>query len=210
MAIMAEIIFLNLEKTDSNFVDCVYNQKSDLRRIVRRMPVAARPSVKYVNATDEIGIHNTIVSATKILHIAGHGSYFGTIASSGSKSGPQLHRLKKFADYLESRNEYLDLDCVILDSCYSAGLPWRIQLQRLIGPKREMIIIGSSLGLPFSQAEEFFANFYGALLAKKLPTRKTALFERIYDSFNEAQGNYISEHDWWSKLRITTLRNDQN
>jgi len=202
---MPEIVFLNLEKSDSDFVDCVENEKSELRRIVRQMPIVARPSVKYIDATDEIGIHNAIVSATKILHIAGHGRYFGTIASSSSKKGSQLHRLEKFADYLESRNEYLDVDCVILDSCYSAGLPWRIQLQRVLGPNRKMIIIGSSLGLPFKQAEEFFANFYSALLSRKLPTRKSALFERIYDSFNEAQSSYISEHGWWSKLRITTL-----
>jgi len=204
---MPEIVFLNLENADKVFVECVENEKRELRRLVRNLSPADRPSIKYIDAENEVEIHNAIVSATKILHIAGHGHYFGKIQSASKTGSRTLNRLKSFSDFLVSRNEYLDISCVILDSCFSAGFPWRYQLARALGPNREITVLGSSLKIGYKEAEEFFANFYGTLLATKLPARRRSLRTRIESAFNSAQNSYLDDHGDYSRMRTFTLQN---
>lgn len=202
---MSDIVFLNLERQDDEFLACVRNEQHSLKSIIRNLPIAERPSLKLIDAYNPTTIHNGIVSASRILHISGHGQYFGNILASTPTKGSKTYSLQTFCDHLVEQNEYLDLDCVVLDSCYSAGRPWLKQLNRIVGPSRKLVVIGSSFALPFSQAETFFDHFYSRLLQRRLPLSRPGLRTRIYDSFNAAQLKYITENWRFSRLRITTL-----
>jgi len=202
---MSDITFLNLELSDEAFVACVRNEQASLKKIVRKLPTLDRPSVSYVDATNEIKMHNAMVSTKRLLHIAGHGDFFGGIHSGNSQKRQERHSLKTFADYLDDNDEFLDVDVVVLDSCWSSTYLWRKQLSRIVGENREMIFIGSAWQLPFDQAETFFNDFYEVLLERKIPAGRKAFQNRVRQSFREAQDRHIEENSWWSKLRIFTL-----
>lgn len=202
---MSDITFLNLELTDPEFLKSVRQERAALKKHIKKLQDSDRPSVSYVNATSENRIHNAIVATKRIIHIAGHGDPFGGIHSGDTELGNSRHKLAKFSDYLVDNNEYLDVDVVILDSCWSSLYSWRRQIARIVGPGREMIIIGSARKLSMDQALEFFDNFYGELLSRPLPKTRRALSKRVYQAFEEAQRVYLTEHHWWSRLRITTL-----
>lgn len=202
---MSDITFLNLELAEKEFVESVKRERASLKKHVRKLPALDQPSVSFVDTTDEIQMHNAIVSSKRLVHIAGHGDPAGGINSGNSREGAARHALRAFADYLVANDEFLNVDVVVLDSCFSAGYLWRKQLSRIVGPGQEMVFIGSSFRLPYTQAETFFNDFYEVLLESKLPAGRLALQNRVRKEFNEAQDRHIDENYWYSRLRFVTL-----
>jgi len=198
---MSDIAFVNLELVQENFIESVNQEKSALRRIVRAMSPEDRPSLRFHNVTDSHAIYNAVVSGTRIVHIAAHGSRRGSLQSTDDTGVEVLHALSDMADYLEENYLYLDVDVIVLDACFSAERAWRKQLTRMVGPGKTILLIGSVRKLPFYQAEQFFRSFYSALLTRKLPKGRAALRNRAKTAFAEAQEEFKDNNVWFSRLR---------
>jgi hypothetical protein len=204
---MSDIVFLNLERVERKFLKVVAKERQALKTASLQLPRTQRPTFRNVDATSPLGIYNAVVSAKRIIHIAAHGQYFGAkIRATSPAKGATGYSLAQFADELEASNSFLDVDCIILDSCYSAGYPWRKQLQRIVGPGKEIVVISSAWGLEYKQAEVFFRDFYSYLLETRLPRSRADFRERVKAAFNSAQYDYLYTHGWWSQLRVQTIK----
>lgn len=200
---MHDILILNIDRQDEAMVDAYRKYRKWLRTLVAQSPNPEKmPELKFLQSSNLETCYQAITETRRIVHVLGHGTLTGSIRAESPAGRGQAVWLAQLAGALEANDENLNLDCVILDSCFSAGFMWRYQIGLLAPTDDDMLVIGSSLLLPFPQAEFFFYRFYSELLSGPLSRRRDLRLDAVRDAFNFAQDEYKLAHGKPTRLRI--------
>ena len=195
------LVYINLE-TEKGFLKSVNKEIKAIHNILSYLPSRSRPKFTFTQTANETTFYNKLVSTNRLVHISGHGSPLGYIQSTNRKNSSKNLLLSDLVDYFEDEDYFLDLDCLILDSCWSAGFLWRKKIARIANPNRNLILIAAIRPLKYEHAEEFFEYFYSWLLKDPLPKNRDKFQDLVRESFNVAQYNYLINH----KIKISVMR----